>query len=453
MVSGWFIALALAWVYVLSIVWLVRSGRMEKWGLGLLGGFILMIRTQRGRNALEWLARPKRFWNVFGDLGVVVAYLGMAGMTVLMILILPTVLDPGSDIEPLRASEILVIPGVNPFVPLWYGIIALIVTLVVHEGGHGVLALANRMRLRSLGLLYAVVPIGAFVEPDEDDLAAAPRRSRLRVYAAGPTVNLVVALGTLLLFAGMLGAAVPIPGAPVASVVAGQPAEEAGIVPGDILVSADGAPLGDWTAFTEFMDTKAPGDTVLFGLHDGRTVNVTLGDQWSRLDDGQKQEIIRENATLAETLQGTPFLGVRTLPFPIQDVLTHPFGGGGAHFLFAIGMPIGEVRGAPYMSFYLPEFHETPFDGTLFWPLATTVFWVFWINLMVGLTNILPLAILDGGHLFRDGLDGLMERIRPAMEKEARERFVLGVARVMSLVIFSAFLLQIIGPRFVAAFV
>jgi len=86
----------------------------------------------------------------------------------------------------------LVIPGVT--IPLWYGLIGLIVVMVVHELSHGVVARAEKLRLKSVGLvLFAVIP-GAFVEPDEDELKKAPLLSRLRVYAAGSMANIVVAL-------------------------------------------------------------------------------------------------------------------------------------------------------------------------------------------------------------------------------------------------------------------
>lgn len=466
-VNGWLITLGLINAYVLLLVWLHRSGRMEKWNLGLLLGFILMIRTQRGRDTLKWLSRPRWLWNGFGDVGVAVAFVGMALMTVLMVALVPRLLSADSGVTPLGASEILVIPGVNPFVPLWYGIIALIVTLVVHEGGHGVVALANGMRLKTLGLLYAVIPIGAFVEPDEDDLMESPRRNRLRVYAAGAMVNLVVAAITLAAFAGMAAALDPHEGAGIQAVV-GDPALDAGIGPGDILVAADGVALTDWESLTAILDNTTPGQNLTFTLHTGGNGTATLVSRWSQLDGREQQDILdekpealewcRQQLEMEETPRGgecadgleeDAFLGVS--PFPadrLQYVLSHPVSGL-AEFGFAMAMPLGEVRDAPYLSVYLPAFYETPFDADLFWPIANVVFWVFWINLMVGLTNILPMLPLDGGHLFRDGVGGVMARLKPKMERERRDRIVGRLAGAMSLVILGSFLLQVFGPRLV----
>lgn len=470
MVSGWTIFFSLFGAYMVFLVWIVRSGRLEKWNLSLILGIILMVRTQRGRGALAVIARPRRLWNVLGDVGTVVAFVGMAAMTIIMVALVPTVLSPRSNVQPLGASEILVIPGVNPFVPLWYGLLALIVTLVVHEGGHGILAIANKMRVKSVGLLYAIVPVGAFVEPDEDDMVQAPRRHRLRVYSAGPSLNFVTWGLTLLVFASMAGAVTAIPGAPIATVTADAPAANGGILPGDILTGGDGMPFADWDDFTAFMTGKSPGDTVTFTLHDGPPKAVTLGDRWhDQLGDSHRNAILNEEegwqelcarlgapdassgGDCAEELQQSAFLGVSTLGPDVAGVLAHPFGDGGRNFLLYAALPLGEVREAPYLSGYLPDFHETPFDEAVYWPLLYTAFWISWINLMVGLTNILPMLPLDGGHLFRDGMGGVVARLRPKLAPERRDKIVGRLAGAMSITILVAFLLQVFGPRIAQA--
>ncbi|WP_367883132.1 site-2 protease family protein [Thermococcus peptonophilus] len=71
--------------------------------------------------------------------------------------------------------------------------------MVVHELSHGIVARADKLPLKSVGLvLLAVIP-GAFVEPDEEELAKAPLRSRLRVYGAGSMANITTAIITALL--------------------------------------------------------------------------------------------------------------------------------------------------------------------------------------------------------------------------------------------------------------
>ena len=78
------------------------------------------------------------------------------------------------------------------FVPFWWPVLALIVAIVIHEYSHGIQARAHGMRLRSFGLLQlGPLPIGAFAEPEEIEMDRAPKRDRLRLFAAGPSINLI----------------------------------------------------------------------------------------------------------------------------------------------------------------------------------------------------------------------------------------------------------------------
>ncbi|MEA3144405.1 MAG: hypothetical protein QOG31_1729 [Thermoplasmata archaeon] len=465
--QGLYIALGLLGLYIAFVVWLVQTGRLQKWNLSLMLGIVLLVRTQRGKGVLDFLARPKRLWNAFADLGTVMTLAGMVLMTVVFGWSVWFSLQPNSGVQPLGASEILVIPGVNPFVPLWYGLVALIITLVVHEGGHGVLARANGMRVKSMGLLVAVLPIGAFVEPDDEDLRLAPRRRRLRVFAAGPAVNITLAVLCLAGFSAMVGAATPAPGVHVANVIEGAPAARSGIAAGAVITSFNGTPIPDWPALSARLNASAPGQQVTVGLRDGTLHTATLDSRWNGYSQPQREAIVTADAygvaechrrfgpagpvggPCAEALQKSAYLGF--YQFTPEDLrfLAHPFTSGMIGFLSLTSLPIGEVRGEPVLSTYLPAFHDAPWAPAIYWPLTLVVFWVFWINLMVGLTNILPMLPLDGGHIFRDAVGGLVQKLRPAMEAAKRERFVSWTAGAMSLLILGAFILQIFGPRLV----
>jgi membrane-associated protease RseP (regulator of RpoE activity) len=465
--QGTLIAIGLLAAYVVFIFWLVQGGRLQKWNLSLMLGIVLMVRTQRGKGVLDWIARPRRFWNLFADLGTVLTLAGMVLMTIVFGWSVWFSLQPNSGVQPLGASEILVIPGVNPFVPLWYGLIALIITLVVHEGGHGVLARANDMKVKSMGLLIAVVPIGAFVEPDDEDLRLAPRRQRLRVFSAGPAVNLSFAVIALLGFAAMVGSVTPVQGVHVASVVKDAPAQRSGIAAGSIITAADATPTPDWAALRAFLDGTHPRQGVSFTLRDGSTHAATLASRWDAYSEKEREAITSADpggaaecrrafgpqaptgGACAEAMQNASFLGIRPLLAEDTRFLAHPFTSGAIGFLSLVSLPVGEVRGQPVLSTYLPAFNDAPFAPAVFWPLALVLFWVFWINLMVGLTNILPMLPLDGGHIFRDAVGGLVQRLRPSMETGARERLVSWTAGAMSLLILGAFILQILGPRLV----
>ena len=159
-------------------------------------------------------------------------------------------------------------------------VLVLGVIIFVHEFGHLITAKAFGMRVfifsfgfgrRLLGFKWgdtdcrvSAIPLGGYVklegEPDdrlsEDtarlgdgrDFLGRPRWQRFLVYLAGPAMNAVLTIGILTSFY-MVGFAVeasrfdrPIVGA----VDAGSPAEKAGILPGDEILSIDGRELPSW---------------------------------------------------------------------------------------------------------------------------------------------------------------------------------------------------------------
>ena len=65
----------------------------------------------------------------------------------------------------------LLIPGLNPYLPIADGWIALIIAMVVHEAGHGIVARVHGVKVESTGIvLLFILPIGAFVNIEKDEL-------------------------------------------------------------------------------------------------------------------------------------------------------------------------------------------------------------------------------------------------------------------------------------------
>jgi membrane-associated protease RseP (regulator of RpoE activity) len=97
------------------------------------------------------------------------------------------------------AGGTLLLPGIN--LPFLEGVLALAIVLVVHEGCHAVLARIARIPILSSGLvLFGIIPVGAFVEPDEKRLAGLEQGKQTRVIVAGPTANLLTSIAFLALF-------------------------------------------------------------------------------------------------------------------------------------------------------------------------------------------------------------------------------------------------------------
>lgn len=133
-------------------------------------------------------------------------------------------------------------PGFDIFIPLWSGLAALIILLVSHEFCHGILARVQGIPVKNMGLLTAgIIPIGAFVEPDEKVLERKRSEQKMRVYAMGSFANLVVAgVATILLFVVLSGIAgmVATNGVEIISVQEGFPADV--LEPGTVIYAING---------------------------------------------------------------------------------------------------------------------------------------------------------------------------------------------------------------------
>lgn len=89
------------------------------------------------------------------------------------------------------------VPGVNEFMPVAtapYVVAGLVVATVVHEAGHAVVCRRANVDVEEWGLalLFGVLPLAAYVLPDEE-IDDAPVRTKLRMYAVGVFHNLLVA--------------------------------------------------------------------------------------------------------------------------------------------------------------------------------------------------------------------------------------------------------------------
>ncbi len=242
-------------------------------------GPILTFHTTRGRDFLDWLSGPKRFWRAWANVGVGIAVVVMATMFVVLLLAGISVLtspQPTGGVQ--QPRNVVPFPGVNDFLPLSAtpGIVAgLIVGLVVHEGGHGLLCRVEDIEIRSMGVaMLAVIPIGAFVEPDQEGSKEASRGGQTRMFAAGVTNNFAITIIVFaLLFGPIAGSVAVASGAAVGGVAPDSSAETAGIEPNDRITAVDGEPIETNDELDVALEA-ASGDTVEIELNEEETTTV-----------------------------------------------------------------------------------------------------------------------------------------------------------------------------------
>jgi membrane-associated protease RseP (regulator of RpoE activity) len=310
------IALGIFLIYWLLVSVLDRKGILEKYNISTFGPLpILMIRTTRGLKLLDILARPKLYWRNFANLGILLMFAGMLAMFLVIAIsdialytsfMNGTVPEPGKYNAP---RNIFLIPGVNEFIPFTWGVIALIVTLVVHEFSHAILCRVEGIRVKSMGILFALVPIGGFAEPDDEQLfgkkdeserelpltasieeikeweeekrknneietsiseereskpvKAATRTQRARILASGVMANFCVAFIAFLLFFGpVLGAIAPQSDAMILSVNESSPAALAGLQKDMVITQVDSKNVSTAIDVLNYLETVKPGDTI-----------------------------------------------------------------------------------------------------------------------------------------------------------------------------------------------
>ena len=267
------LVLYLILIYWFIVVVLDRKGILERYNISAYGP-ILMIRTLRGQEFLDSMAKGeqrKRFWRIYANIGTVLVLIAMVFMVVLIVssVYLTFLMQP----EPTELHEprnLLLIPVLNEFIPMcaWIGFV---VALVVHEFSHAILSVVERIKVKSMGLLVLVVPIGAFAEPDSEQLFGkkeekgkdkaestlepakaaedgkskkiATSRERTRILSAGVTSNFCVALIAFVLFFGILFSIQPVSDTVlyVYDVAEGSPAEKYGIAPETFITKIDGS--------------------------------------------------------------------------------------------------------------------------------------------------------------------------------------------------------------------
>jgi membrane-associated protease RseP (regulator of RpoE activity) len=448
--DGLLIFFTIIFLYSIIVFFLHRKGYFEKFNISFFGP-ALMLRTTRGRGFLQKLAEKKRFWKAFGSSGVVICFIFMIAMVFLLIWQVWTVAGfTPEQVEQLPGIEFMVIiPGINPILPLeyiWYILFALIIAIIVHEFSHGILTLVGKLKVKSLGILYMIVPLGAFCEPDEEELKKTKLSKRMRIYAAGPTSNLFVVLITILIFSFILMSSVQLSaeGAVVFSVDKNSPAEEIGLTAGSTIISFNNSEVTTYSDYVILINNTRSNQTVeITYLQEERSINkqVELKDRY--IEWGKRPDVYLYNN---ESLRGKGYLGVPSfLRDDIKDehlaILKNPFRNFPDGFLFFFVLPLlGYFQGYnpithPFNDAYVITGLLQGIPSNIFWGLVNFIYWIFWLNLAVALFNVLPMVPLDGGFLFNDALRSLIKRIKKGITEEQREKLVKNVTLVISLVI------------------
>lgn len=311
--------------------------------------------------------------------------------------------------------------------------------VLVHELGHFWAARLSNIRVEEFGLglppraltlakrkgtIFSLnwIPLGGFVRPaGEDDptipdgLAAASKRARLFVLAAGAGMNFIAAI-VIFWFALMIGP----PAVAISDVNPGSPAAVAGLQANDVILEVDGVPADSSSVLVERVHEMAGQPISLLISRGGERLTITLVPRAPGEYDPQSEGPIGVGlmmSTTGERISRNPLqAGIDSVQFMSNYVslyLRLPAMLLNGEITPQEARPVSIVG----ISQIAGQAAEASAQNRNLFPLLSIA---AFINVALGLTNLLPLPALDGGRI----LFVLIEAVRGRRIEPEREGMV-----------------------------
>ena len=344
----------MAWVVIVVIA---KALKFEKYGFEIKA--YSLVYKNKGVNdvLLKILSRTKRGIRVFADTSVIAGFIMMAFAFWFLLNNVSNFFVAQSEFSELT----VLIPGVTltSASSITYFLLSIPVVLVIHEGAHGIVAALEKIKIKTGGFAIFIAMFAGFVEPDEEEFEKAKKISKLRVIGAGATSNVMFAfvLGAILLTNPFFAMVLPEPllsvfyelpeGVLILSIIENSGAEQAGLLANDIITSINNIPIFSPVDFP----VLNPGDTASVSvIRDGQPLNF----------------------------------GVEIMPAPEDPER---------------GL-IGIMRDNTFA--YVPVLNFIEWGDP---NVSMFLLWLWMISFFIGIINMLPLPILDGGKFIHTIID------------------------------------------------
>jgi len=291
------------------------------------------------------MALPLRW---LGIIGIIVGFVGMIAISFILFKSSWSLFFV-KDAQPTLAP---VLPGVQvpglPTLSFWHWIISIFILAIVHEGSHGILARLHKINVKSSGFGFLGPILLAFVEPDEKEIAKASKTAQLSIFAAGPFSNIILGVISMLIFLFIMGPAsnaiLEYDGISVGKFTPGFPAEKSGLELPFFIQEINGIKTPSIPEFVNATKNITPDQRITLTTNKGIVTITTTKDP--------------KNSSRG-------FIGIENLS---QRTKTKD--------------------------------SINSFIGKSFIWFSILVMWTFFINIGVGLFNLLPLGPVDGGRMF-----------------------------------------------------
>jgi len=362
--------------------------------------YILFIRrTKKGLELLDRIAKFRKFWKAVGIIAIIACFFlmlnGLYSLIETSRLIIEGVIKeaPGGLVLPAPTPEAVVGTGFI-LIPFWFWIIIIPTILFPHEIAHGIISRAEKIKVKSAGLLLLLILPGAFVEPDEKRLKKAKLMSKLKIFAAGSFANVIFAflLFNPILQIGLIPNVVwpaLVPNqvqldAFVVNVIEEGPAAEAGLKNETVVTEINNRPIE-----ISYVNSLT-GQYILEHLK-----NVEPGDEIEIVANNSKYTIRVGEIVKNETNQTISYLGLTT------RIKTR-----------------GNIQ--------------------LFTFLMDLFTWMWILNFAIAIFNILPIYPLDGGLMIE------------AITKKITKKYYKQIVGTVTIFTIALLLFTIFGPSIIS---
>jgi regulator of sigma E protease len=257
---------------------------------------------------------------------------------------------------------------------------------------------------------------------------ARPVWQRFLIVLAGPATNFLFAIIAFMIIFGTIG--YPSSPAVIGAVAADMPAARAGIRPGDRIVSVDGGAIDTYAQFQRYIVLRPNQAMHLVIERGGRQipVDVTTATFTDRDSFGNEARIGRFGVEGAVVLSRMPLsqLPGAAIGATVDSVRT---------IVTALGQVIVGTRSFRELGGPLKIAQFSGEQASLGWFPFFALMTAVSINL--GFINLLPIPLLDGGHLLFYAIEGVRRKpLKPAAQEWA---FRTGLAVLLALMIFVTF--------------
>lgn len=300
---------------------------------------------------------------------------------------------------------------------------------------------------------FAWIPLGGYVKflddenvasaPDHDAMEAMteeeragsfhykPLYQRAAVVAAGPIANFILAIVIYAVLFTVVGQTIISPR--VDQVVEGSAAESAGFKHGDLVVEIDGEPIESFGEMQRIVGLSAEEQLTVVVMRDGAKVELTPTPERKEKQDffGNTVRmgvlgISRSNAPEDRTFERhNPFTAVWLGTKETYTIATHT--------LVYIGKVFSGQESADQLGGPLRIAQVSGQVASLGFVALIGLTAV--LSVSIGLLNLFPIPVLDGGHLLFYAIEAV--RGRPLSAKSQEIGLRIGLALILMLMIFA----------------